>query len=139
MMESAFPVLRGVVEGPDETSIFTDGDALIISLPAVIELQVFTKINHAIVHAIDDAPSRGISYMLLDFSRVEKLGITGVATLLSLARMIPAQNIRTLILDIPVQMRAQIDLLLPNACCIDGHLQRQNRQHHKAVMPQVRH
>jgi anti-anti-sigma regulatory factor len=133
MMESAFPVLRGVVEGPDETSIFTDGDALIISLPAVIELQVFTKINHA----IDDVPSRSISYMLLDFSRVEKLGITGVATLLSLARMIPAQNIRTLILDIPVQMRAQIDLLLPNACCIDGHLQRQNRQHHKAVMPQV--
>jgi anti-anti-sigma regulatory factor len=133
MMESAFPVLRGVVEGPDETSIFTDGDALIISLPAVIELQVFTKINHA----IDDVPSRSISYMLLDFSRVEKLGITGLATLLSLARMIPALNIRTLILDIPVQMRAQIDLLLPNACCIDGHLQRQSRQHHKAVMPQV--
>jgi len=112
--ELTFPTLRGVVEEPDETSIFHDGDALIVSLPAVIELRVFVKMSQA----INNVPWRSISYILLDFSRVERLGITGVATFYSLERIAQEQNIRLLILDVPEQIREQLDMLLPDAVCI---------------------
>ncbi len=96
--------------------IFQDGDVLVMTLPAVVDLSLYSDLYRH----LEAADHRSIQQILLDFSAVEKLCASGIAAFISLGRLSQDLRIRLLILDPPLGVSRQLDPVLPAATWIDS-------------------
>jgi anti-anti-sigma regulatory factor len=97
--------------------IFRDGDTLILSIPAIIDLSLYTVLHHFLRRAGRHA----ISHILIDLSAAETLCNSGVAALLSLERLAGERDIRVLALDAPGAIREQLVSLFPDSSRLAFH------------------
>lgn len=97
--------------------IFLDGNTLVITLPAVIDLSLYTSLYYELEKPAGNAAQQ----ILLDFSSVTKLCASGIAAFISLSRLAQERRIRLLILDPPIGVSRQLDPILPAATWIDSY------------------
>ena len=94
-----------------EAGVFLDGDTLVMTIPATLDLSLYTTLRHRLRGAGLD----GIRHILLDFSRVKTLCPSGIAAFRSLGKLAEERYIRVLMLDPPAGIRRQLAALLSNA------------------------
>lgn len=97
--------------------IFQDGNILVVTLPPIVDLSLYTTLYGNIQKVGDQT----LLQILLDCSRVEKLCASGIAAFISLSRLTREKRIGLLILDPPVGVGRQLDPVVPNATWIDSY------------------
>lgn len=108
---------RDILAQAADTGVFQDGDTLVMTLPATLDLSLYTTLRHFLRGAGRD----GVRHILLDLSKVKTLCPSGIAAFRSLGKLAEERYIRVLMLDPPAAVGRQLAALLSDAPWLDVH------------------
>jgi hypothetical protein len=103
------------LQADDNTGVSREGDTLIMSIPSIIDLSLFTILYRFLLDVDLDA----INQVLLDLSAVEILCTSGIAAFLCLESLAIKRHMRVLMFETPDAIRKQLTSVFPNAAWLD--------------------
>ncbi|MEJ2762361.1 MAG: STAS domain-containing protein, partial [Gammaproteobacteria bacterium] len=100
-----------------DAGVFQDEDTLVMTIPATLDLSLYTTLRHFLRGAGRD----GIRHILLDLSKVKTLCPSGIAAFRSLGKLAEERYIRVLMLDPPAGICQKLASLLADTPWLDVH------------------